>query len=107
VAGVADAAQGLERPFLLVLLQEQHRPLFGAQMGHAALGDQVEDLFQRQRGIDGNGDLVEDPQLFDRALQAQVFPAQAPVFLKEVLPPALRVLALHFPLFPFVNDFND
>ncbi len=47
VAGVADAAEGLERLVRLVLLQEQHRPLLGAQMVHAALGDQVEDLFQR------------------------------------------------------------
>ncbi len=70
VAGVADAADGLERPFRFLFLQQQHRALLGLQVVDAALGDQVEDLFQRQGGVDGRGDLVEDAQFLDRPLQA-------------------------------------
>jgi hypothetical protein len=64
----------------------------------AALGDQVEDPFQGQGGVDGCGDLVEDAQLLDRPLQAQVLAVQAQVLFQKVLAFIPRV---------FVNDFND
>jgi len=74
--GVGLAHLGAERVVASTFIQKQDGPLFHLEVLQAFLEGEAQDPVQRQGGVDGRGDLVQNGQFFDRPAQARVFPTQ-------------------------------